>query len=229
MHLVARKRQQIHVRQLADEIQRPLARRLRRIRVEHDARIGFLRDPRPVAHRPDHARFVVRVHQRHEQRVRPQCPHVVGHGDLALPVHRQDRHLVAAPLQLAADFQHRRMLHRARHDVLALRIRRRHAENRRVVAFRRAGGEQDFGGFHAAQKRRDGLARGLERAGHLQRGLVHGARIEEFRPEIGLHRRDHFRRHRGRRVVVGENQRGIAHGGLPIRRGSPGSARPPGP
>ena len=229
MHLVARKRQQIHVRQLADEIQRQLARRLRRVRVEHDARIGFLRDPRPVAHRPDHARFVVRVHQRHEQGVRPQRPHVVGRRDPALAVHRQDRHVVAAALQLAADFQHRRMLHRARHDVLALRIRRRHAEERRVVAFRRARGEQHFRGLHAAEERRDGLPRGLQRAGDLQRGLVHGTRIEEFRPEKGLHRGDHFRRHRSRRVVVGENQRGIAHGGLPIRRGSPGSARPPGP
>ena len=229
MHLVARKRQQIHVRQLADEIQRPLARRLRRVRVEHDARIGFLRDPRPLPHGPDHARLVVRVHQADEQGVRPQRPHVVGHGDLALPVHRQDRHLMAAALQLAADFQHRRMLHRARHDVLALRIRRRHPENRRVVALRRAGGEEHFGGLHAAQERRDGFPRGLQRAGHPQRRLVHGTRIEEFRPEKGLHRGDHFRRHRGRRVVVGENQGGIAHGGFPIRRGSPGSARPPGP
>ena len=62
MELVAGKRQHIHVLELAPQVDRHFADRLRRVGVKDDRGIGFLRQPRELLDRENHAGFVVGVH-----------------------------------------------------------------------------------------------------------------------------------------------------------------------
>ena len=64
--------------------------------------------------------------------------------EISLAVDGQERHPVAVVLQLLAHAEHRRVLDRRSDDVAAAAVGRRHAVDRRVVALRRAAGEQDL-------------------------------------------------------------------------------------
>ena len=69
VELVPGERQQIDVAELAGQVDRQLADRLRGVGVEDDRRIGFLGDSRELLDGEDHARLVVGVHDRHQGRV----------------------------------------------------------------------------------------------------------------------------------------------------------------
>ena len=70
---------------------------------------------------------------------------------LPLAIDAQERHLVAVALEVLADLQHGRMLDGGGDDVPPVRIGLGRAEDRRVVALRGAGGEEDLPRIDAAE------------------------------------------------------------------------------
>ena len=89
----------------------------------------------------DHASLVVGVHDGHQERVGPQGADELAQVEVAAFIDVKIRHVIAAALEVLADFQHGRMLDSGGDDVPAVRVGLGRAENGRVVAFRRAGSE----------------------------------------------------------------------------------------
>ena len=197
--------------------------------MEHNSRIRLFGNSRPFAYRPHHARFVVGVHQRYQQGVRPQRTDIVRGRYSSLAVHWQIRHLMPAPLHLFAHLQHRRMLYRARQNVLARRICRSHSKNGGVVALRCTGGKQHLRGVRCPQERGDRLARRFDRLRHAQGRLVHRTRIVKLRPEEWLHGLHHLGCHRRGRVIIRVDGLRCAHRRHSLRPGPRGCVYPPDP
>ena len=185
-------------------VYRHFAHRLRRVAVEQYAALPA--DPADLRHRLDGAHFIVRVHDRNQHGALPDGRlHRAGiHQPIA--VHRQPCYARAAPLQPAANVQHRLMLDGASDDVIALAgVRLRHAFDRQVIRLGRAAGEDNFLRRRADQPR-DLLARFLHGLLRLPPELVVAAgRVSELPGEIRHHRRQHARVERGGGVMIQVN------------------------
>ena len=91
VQLVAGEREQIDVLELAVQVDRHLADRLRGVGVEDDRRIGLLGEPRELLDGKDHARLVVGVHDRDQQRVGPQGADELADVEIAVAVDAAER------------------------------------------------------------------------------------------------------------------------------------------
>ncbi len=94
------------------------------------------------------------------------------------------------------------MFHRSGDYVTAIGIGFRRSPDRRVVALRRAGCEQDLFWVGYTQMSGDFLSRFVDRLRRALRGIVHRAGIEVIFGEKGNHRLVYFGRDSSRGVVV---------------------------
>ena len=195
-------------RALRGERDRDLRDRLRRVRVEQNFRVGLFRDAGQIGDREQNARFVIRVHDRNQQRIsRLQRAHKIGFAQASLTVHREVRHAVAAAFHFLADRKNGRMLHGGRDDVLPVLVGGRRAENHVIIALGRAGGEKNFTVRVRIEKSRDALPGEFDLLRDAGGGGVHRAGIKIFGAEERLHRLKNLGGDAGRRVIVYVNDR----------------------
>jgi hypothetical protein len=165
--------------------------------------LGELPDFRYRIHR---ANFVVGVHDRDQDRRRPDRLTHILRIHTAILANRQVRDFETVLLQILAGIQHSLVLDRLGNDVVALfAVHFRDALDHQVVGFGRSAGENNFLRGRANQ-RSHLLARILNRffASPAER-VVAARRIPEFLREIRQHRLQHPRVHRGGGVIVHVN------------------------
>ena len=190
-------------RALGGKGDRNLGNGLCRVRVEQDFRVGLFRDSGQIGDREQNARFVVRVHDRNQQRVsRFQSSHEIGLVQPTMTVHREVRHSVAAAFHFLTDRKNGRMFHGGRDDVFSVRVGGGRAENHVVIALGGAGREKYLAVRIGIEKARDAFPGQLDFLRHTGGGGVHRAGIEIFRPEERLHRLKDLGGHARRRVIV---------------------------
>ncbi len=202
VQLVARKRQHVDVLHVDRQVDRQLAHRLGRVGVEDDVRVGLLGDPGELFDREDHARLVVRVHDRDEQRIAAQRADKISHVEIPLAIDRQEGHVVAAALEVFADLEDRRVLDRRGDHVAPIGVRLGRAPDGHVVAFGGAGREDDFVGADSAEVLGDPRPGPRHGVGRLLGGRVHRAGVEILLGEKRDHRPVDFRGDLGRGIVV---------------------------
>jgi len=175
------------------------ARRLNRVAVEqHPTRPANLCNP---LHRKQHARFIVRPHQRNDGGVVRERGFKIGQLEQAVAIHRQIGDAVILLFQRHTIIQHGRMFDSRSDDMAFLRTGLERRMNRSIVALGGATGENHFARICANQIR-DLRTRRLNHCLQLRPELVAAGRITPFRLEIGQHRLQHFRQNRRRCVVV---------------------------
>ena len=166
------------------------------------ARIAQARDRGDVR---QHAGLVVRVHQRHERRVRPQRLGDLRRIDRPVRPRPQPGDVEALALELAAGVEARPVLDARGHDVASRgRRRARGAEDREVDALGRARGEDDRLGRGIARAPRPRPARGRDARGRPPAGRMRGGRIRLQRRIVearGHHGGDARIERRGRGMV----------------------------
>ena len=194
VHLVPGDGQQVATDLL--HVQRNLARRLDRVRVE--VNIGFGGDLSDLVHRLQDASLVIRQDDADELRLRPKRAANIIRINQGLAVYRQVGHGAAHLLQPLAGVQHGMMLNRGGDDVIA---RLHQAEQGQVVAFGAAAGE-DYLGSATVQQLGNMFARALDRRPCLLSLLMNGRGVPELLEEVGTHRLKHFGQKRAGGVVV---------------------------
>ena len=205
MQLVSGKGKQVHIGKPLHKIYGEFPHCLRRIGVEHDARIGLFGDAGQLIDREDDAGFVVCVHDGDEQRAGRQCLNKFPHIQVAIPIDSDIGHLIPAAFEFLADFKHGRVFNGSRNDMPPVWIPVRRADDGGIVALRRTAGKEDFLGIDVSEAIRDGLARFGDRMPRLPRRFIHGTRIKVIFREIRLHRLVHFRGDTRGGVVVDVN------------------------
>jgi len=171
------------------QIDRDLARGLRRVDVQHDAaRAAQLADRGDVL---DHADLVVDEHHRDEQRVGADRggQHIEVEQPVRLDV--EIAHLEALALEFAHRVEHGLVFGAHGDQVLAARcVELRGALDRQVVRLRRAGGEDDLARIGPDQCRHvlAGDLHGL--LGRPTVGMAARRRIAELLVQVGHHRVD---------------------------------------
>ncbi len=219
VHLVAGEGQQVDVFEFAGEIERQLAGGLHGVGVEAGA--VCLCDPGQFADGLRDAGFVVREHYRDEPCVRLEGGFEKLGSDQAVAVGLEIGDFHAPSLQGFGCVEDRMVLNGRGDEVCRFPAFRRKFQiglqgtgKRQVVAFRTAGGEDDFGGC-AAKQSGDGAAGALHgRAGALAAGVA-GAGVAELLGPERLHGGDDLGQHGGGRVGVEINP---IHGRAPHHR-----------
>jgi len=141
VNLVRRDRSQIHV--VVDHVERNLACRLHRVRVEQHALL--MTELSDFANRLQNADLIVRRHDRNQDRFAGHRVLQLVHVDQPVGLHRQIGHAESVFLQALAGIQHALVLGHLSDDVVALlAIHLGHALDRKVVAFGGAGGEHNL-------------------------------------------------------------------------------------
>ena len=208
VNLVCRNRKKINIVLL--DVHRDLADRLYAIHGENDA--VLLRELRDFRDRIDHADFIIRVHDRdQDRRGLDGLPHIL-RINTPIPLDRQIRHLKPVLLEVLASVQHGLVLDRLRDDVIALlAVHFRNTLDHQVVRFRRATREYDF------------FRRGIDQRSDLLPSVLHrlfrapaermvtAGRIAEFVREIRQHRFEHAWIDRRGRVIVHVNRQLDSH------------------
>ncbi len=180
-------------------VQRNLACRLHRVGME--VHVSFRRNLANLAHRLQHARLIVRQDDADQLRLRTQRPpHIIGI-DQRPPIHRQVRHRATHLFQALAGVQHGMVLDRRGDDVIA---RLHHPQQRQVVAFGAAAGEDDLRRT-AVQQIGNLLAGALDRCPRLLPLLVNRRGVAKLLEEVRTHRLKHLGQKRSGSVVVEVN------------------------
>ena len=104
-----------------------------------------------------------------QQRIAPQGANEIAHVEITLAIDAEIGHLVAVAFEILADFENGRMLDGRGDDVTALRVGGDGAEDRGVVAFGCAGGEEDLGRLGAPEQARNLLPGLGDRIGRTAR------------------------------------------------------------
>ena len=153
--------------------------------------------------RLEHADFIVRRHDRDENRLVVHGALQVVEIDQAIFLHGQIGHAEAELLEVLAGVEHSLVFGDCRDDVVALlAVHFGDALDGQVVAFGGAGGEDDFFRGRADQLG-DALAREFDRffGGPSERVIAAGC-VAELLHEIRKHLFEHARIHRRGRVVI---------------------------
>ena len=155
VHLVRGKGSEVHVHVV--HVERNLSGSLNRIRVEEHAALA--RDLPDFLDVLNHADFVVRGHDRNQDRLVGDRVAQIVEIDEALVVDRQERDAEAFLLEMLAGIENRLVFGDARDDVIALfAIHPGHTLDGQVVGFGRAAREDDFAMIGADQRRRSASA-----------------------------------------------------------------------
>jgi hypothetical protein len=216
VHFVSRQREQVDA--VALDIERQLASALGSVDVEqHAAGTAQPSDGADVLHDAD---LVVDVHQRNQDRLRPQRGLDLCGLDDAIATRHEIRDRETLSLELAARVEHGRMLRARSDDVLAARtVEARRAEQREVVGLRGARSPDHLRGPGSDQAR-NLLPRLLHARARAAPGRVtRSRRIGKVTvdAQASRHRLDDPRVHRrGRRIVQVDH---AAHGSDPGRGG----------
>ena len=181
---------------------RILPERLDRVDVEHGFRSQLVHQFRDLRDRLDRSDLVINIHDRDQDRIRPQRLPQSLQIDDAAAVDRDSRHFVPFLLKGLHRLRDRVMLERRRHDVTSLVPQRAHrGADRGVVRFRTAGGKYDLPRL-ALQCSRDLLPRLLHETFRLHPLRMHGGRISVIRSEDLHHDVCHGIEGPGRRCIV---------------------------
>ena len=221
VHLVAGEGEQVHVRELAGEVEGELSGDLGGVGVEEDGRGGLLDNAGEVGDGEDDAGLVVGEHDGDEEGFvgadgADEGRDVEGAGG-------EDRDVgdgIAAAFELAAGLEDGGVFDGRGDDVAARGIGGGGPEEDGVVGLGGAGGEEDFGGVGGVEEAGDGGAEGGEMAGGLGgRGVHAGGVVEAFAEEGGGGGGDLGGDGGGGVVVcVDDGHGGGRDGGLGIRR-----------
>ena len=180
-------RRQIHPQLL--RVERNFSERLAGVRVKINA--AFPAQFPDLFERLNHADFIVGVHDRHQNRLRPQVFLQAVDINKAVRADRQVRHGKALRFKPFAGIQDAIMLNRGDHEMIpVLPVRKRHAFQRKIVRFRAAGREYNFlaAGVQRGRKVSPRLLNGV--AGFLTFDVQAG-RIAVFLAKIRQHGRQH--------------------------------------
>ena len=198
VELVSRDREHVHGNLL--DVDRNLARDLDGVRMHRGA--VFLGDFGDLLDGEDDARLVVRPHHGDEGVLRAlEFGAELVEVDLPDGIDGEFNFLVSLGFQTAGGLKHGGVFDGGGDDLHRLAIPVGCAADRGVVALRGAGGEVDFVRL-AVQECGDLFARLRDIGGDLSAEEVHGGRVSVELAEEGHHRVAHFRRDRGRGIVV---------------------------
>src|SRR6266853_2909655 len=206
--LVAGYREQVNVVLL--DVDWNFADRLHTIDGEDNA--VFLGNLADFRHGIDDANLVVGIHDGDKNCFRRNGFTHVFRVDAAIALHRQICDFIAVLFEALTGVEHGFMLDGLGDDVIALfAVHFRDALDHQVVGFGRSAGKDDFLG-RGADQRSDLGARVLHRffAGPAER-VIAACGVAEFLGEIGQHRVDNTRVHRGGRVIVHVNRQLDSH------------------
>jgi len=163
---------------------------------------GFFGDPADLGDRLDRPDFVVRMHDRHQQRVCTNGGANIVRVDPSLPVDRDSRNLKTLRFEIPRGSEHRRMLDLGGDDMASVGSGRAcDAPKREIIGFRTAAEEDDFRklGSHESTDLGAGIVQ--SRLGPLSEVVDRGC-VAVVLGEERLHGLDDFRPGTGRGIVV---------------------------
>ena len=227
MDLVRRDRQQVDAHRV--DVERDPAEGLGGVGVEQDA--ARLREAADRGQRLQHADLVVGGHDADQDRLRLEGRFERREIDQAVAADRQHRHAAAARFEVPARIEHRAMLGRHGHDVVAAPIiaiggALGHALDRQVVRFGGAAREDDVlvrradHRGHLASCRVDGVA------GPPAGGVIEAGRVADLIAQQRQHRVEHARIDRRGGVGIQVDHVGIT-APVPRRARAPPPGSPP--
>ncbi len=164
----------------------------------------------------DHARLIVRPHDRHDGSIRTDALIEQMKVQRTIRIDRQESDLAAPLLQKLAIIDVRWMFDSRHHHVFLLRLQRLRAVNRRIIALRAATGEDDFLGIRIDQGRHFGSGF-LQVPGNFFPERVGAGSVAPMLAQERQHGVHHFRRDPRRGVVVKVIDLPLVHGATALK------------